>query len=288
MVSDMGRVLVRKAEGDDKAFREGGNLPKPLSEMTDEERKKYGMPSRADQRSGKALNIRGRKGVTSVPQVPREERGKGRSAEDKVTDIPEALQMNPKTGAVRVRDRAPIEYSPEEMAAAEADYARRQEEMGPAIRGRQREAFEETDEGEREKRDIGASFRAGLDARRTIMQGQEDSKTGERRQRASSPKTSKPATKVLGWAISVKCLTPVARILTSGVSKVHETRFLFQNSSTDSSVPSPSDSKPCSEPTPVRSCHSDGAGVVARKCDRCLLHKPWTASDRTRASSSSF
>ncbi len=175
----MGRVLVRKAEGD----RKRGNLPKPLSEMTDEEREKFGLPSRSAQRRGDALNIRGRKGVTNIPQAPRAEPGKGRTTGDRVTDIPEALQMNPKTGAVRVRDRSPIEYSPEEMAEIEERLARRQEELGPALRGRQREAFEETDEDEREKRDIGASFRAGLDARRTIMQGQEDPKTGERRQK---------------------------------------------------------------------------------------------------------
>ena len=178
MVSDMGRVLVRKAEGD----RKRGNLPKPISEMTDEEREKFGLPSRAAQRSGKALNIRGRKGVANIPQAPREERGEGRSAENRVTNIPEALQMNPKTGAVRVKEGFEG-FSEEEIQQAAEDYARRQEEMGPAIRGRQREAFEETDEDERTERDVGASFRAGLQSKRKTMFGQIDPETGKPREK---------------------------------------------------------------------------------------------------------
>ena len=177
----MGRVLVRKAEGD----RKRGNLPKPISEMTAEERKKFGLPSKTAQRRGDALNIRGRKGVTSIPQVPREEPREGKGAGERlpVMDPETGKLVDPITGQPFRQKEAFEGFSEEEIQQAAEDYARRMEEAGPTGSGRRREAFEETDEDEREKRDIGASFRAGLDARRTIMQGQEDPKTGERRQK---------------------------------------------------------------------------------------------------------
>jgi len=161
MVSDMGRVLVRKAEGDRK--------PKGDPEKENFVTLPNGMKAYRNPRTGELMPLTTGESAAERSRKEAEEQAERRAEMERTRITPGSEK---RSGAAQRMAREAREL-----------FERRREELGPARPAARREAFEETDEDEREKRDIGASFRAGLDARRTIMQGQEDAKTGGRREK---------------------------------------------------------------------------------------------------------
>ena len=161
----MTKVLVRKARD--------GPLPKPISEMSDEERAKFGLPSRSKQRSGEALNIRRRKGVERIPSVPRETAASSEAGEadyeEVLTDTGprkvRVIRRDPETGQpVQFADALHEEdYTDEEREAARLRHEKFMEEKGRAL-GRRRgdpAEFEDIDSFETE---LTPGFRYGMDA----------------------------------------------------------------------------------------------------------------------------
>lgn len=161
----MTKVLVRKARDEP--------LPKPISEMSDEERAKFGLPSRSKQRSGEALNIRRRKGVERTPSVPREtaasSEGGEADYEQVLTDTGprkvRVIRRDPETGQpVQFADELhEDDYTEEEREAARRRHEKFMEEKGRGL-GRRRgdpADFEDIDSFETE---LTPGFRYGMDA----------------------------------------------------------------------------------------------------------------------------
>jgi hypothetical protein len=161
MVSDMGRVLVRKAEGDRKPK---GDPEKKNFVTLPDGTKVYRNP-----RTGEIMPLTVAEAAKERERKEAEKQAERRAEMERKRITPGSKK---RSGAAQRMAREAREL-----------FERRQEEMGPAIRERQREAFEETDEDERTERDIGASFRAGLQSKRKTMYGQIDPETGKPREK---------------------------------------------------------------------------------------------------------
>ena len=161
MVSDMGRVLVRKAEGDRK--------PKGDPEKENFVTLPNGMKAYRNPRTGELMPLTVAETAAMRNREEAEKQAERRAEMERTRITPKSKK---RSGAAQRMAREAREL-----------FERRKEELGDALPAARREAFEETDEDERTERDVGASFRAGLDSRRKTMFGQIDPETGKPREK---------------------------------------------------------------------------------------------------------